>query len=101
MYRFTLSLSDYLDQYSDNRSKQHNNCPICYDDVCTLTDCGEDLKHMLRCYREDLVVRTIALYEKKYGELPELTESFIDCVNMCVTQEMVSYCESGQTLFDL
>ena len=56
---------------------------------------------MLRCYREDLVVRTVTLYEKKYGELPELTESFIDCVNMRVTQEMVSYCESGQTLFDL
>jgi hypothetical protein len=101
MYRFTLSLSDYLEQYSSNRSDQNNHCPVCYEPTCTIEHVDQDLKHILRCYREDLVIRTIAEYELKYGELPSITQEFVARVNDRVTQEMVNYYKSGQTLFGL
>lgn len=97
--RFTLSLSDYIDQYTNNKFDQDNHCPICYEQCMTM-DTQSDMKHMLLCYKEELMLRTIQQYVDEYGRFPELNEGFIERVLEHVTHEMARYCESRQTRSD-
>lgn len=100
MYRFTLSLADYLSQYVDDKQTEHNNCPICYENVMSMKDTSHDVKHIIDCYREDLVLRTMVEYHKQYDRLPELSDEFIDCVDVKIQQELSRYYESNRKLFD-
>jgi hypothetical protein len=93
--RFTLSLSDYIDQYTQNKTDSDTHCPICYDQ-CMSMDTKIDMKHMLNCYKEELMLRTIQQYVDEFGCFPELDDGFINKVLQLVTVEMARYCESHQ-----
>ena len=97
--RFTLSLSDYFDQYALNRSDKITNCPVCYD-TCMTLQIEQDLRHLLMCYKEDLLLRTVTEYHLRYGDTPVVTPQFVDRVAERVAHELARYCESHQKLFD-
>jgi hypothetical protein len=98
--RFTLSLSDYMDQYISNNTREDNHCPICYERVCGV-DIGSDLKHMLDCYKEDVILNVIVEYQRRFGEAPAMTSQFVERVEKQVASELASYCESHRKIFDL
>lgn len=98
--KFTLSLSDYMDQYASNRSVKDNHCPICYECECN-GEVAHDLKHVLDCYKEDVILNVIMEYQRKYGEPPAVTSQFVERVEKQVARELASYCESRRKIFDL
>lgn len=97
--RFTLSLSDYMDQYVSNRSSKDDHCPICYERVCA-GEINHDLKHVLECYKQDVILNVIVEYRRKYGEAPTVTSQFVERVEKQVARELASYCESRRKIFD-
>jgi hypothetical protein len=98
--KFTLSLSDYIDQYQTNTADQQDHCPVCYERLLQ-HDVSVDLRHILKCYKEDLLLHVILQYRQQYNESPEVTSEFVDQVDIRVAQELANYCESHQKLIDL
>lgn len=95
MIRFNLTLCDYLEQYITNKNNDEPYCPICYD-TCMQWNRSKDIKHILDCYKEQMVVNVLKLYFDEFQEYPEITESFIDEVWQRVEVEMVNYCSKYQ-----
>ena len=95
--KFTLSLHDYLDQYTVNRSEHSTHCPVCYEQVLTM-DMSDDVKHVFGCYKEELLLRLIVQFRKQHGHLPEIDIEFINIIDEHVTQQLINYCESYRNL---
>ena len=93
--QFTLSLSDYIDQYITNLSCNSYHCPICYEQVLE-HDRAKDMEHLVECYRTHLLEIQLREYYDKHGEYPEITVDLVlDLVDK-VQQEMVQYCATNQ-----
>lgn len=99
--KFTLSLFDYIQQYTDNQSNGVNNCPVCYERVIT-NNTRDNMTHILECYKEDLLMQMLNRYKKQHNELPghELLH-MVDLVQNRVKQEMLNYCVSNRSGSDL
>lgn len=93
--KFTLSLSDYIDQYTTNKSLKDNTCPICYEQ-CLYLDTKPDLKHVIDCYKEDMLLNVIQRYRIEHGDTPKLSHHFVDLVLKRVADELFNYCETHQ-----
>jgi len=93
--KFTLGLSDYMDQYTINESKEDPHCPVCYEQLLTF-DLKSDVMHVITCYKESVLLDTIHEYHNKTGEYPALTGEFIDQVLSRVATELADYCVSHQ-----
>jgi hypothetical protein len=93
--KFTLSLSDYIDQYTTNKTHGDNTCPICYEQ-CLYLDTKPDLKHVIDCYKEDMLLNVIQQYRNQHGDTPKLSHDFIDIVLKRVADELFNYCETHQ-----
>ena len=95
--KFTLPLSDYIDQYTTNKSAGDNTCPVCYEQ-CLYLDIKPDMKHLVDCYKEDMLRNVIQQYRNKYGDTPSISHHFVDQVIKRVADELFSYCETHQKL---
>ena len=84
--KFTLSLRDYIDQYITNLENGDNHCPVCYEQV--MNDDDKDITHLIDCYKEQLITYVLASYHDKYGDIPEVTDEFMQTLNTRVWQEM-------------
>lgn len=94
--RFTLSLHDYIDQYTINKQQQDTHCPVCYHEVMQ-HNTREDMSHILECYKEQLLLDMLRVYKTKHGELPgDHLLHMVDTVQNRVRTEMIKYCESHQ-----
>lgn len=95
--KFTLSLHDYLDQYTLNKTQEHVHCPVCYESIMTF-DLSSDVKHLFQCYKEELLLRRIVTHKKQHGCLPEIDVEYINKIDEEVTRQLLAYCESYQKL---
>lgn len=83
--KFTLSLSDYVQQYKRNLKQQDTHCPVCYERVMSLTR-HEDLDHILDCYQEQLVERIVTTYRETHGHAMRVTPESLRQVVQFVTE---------------
>ena len=88
--RFTLRLSDYLEQYVINTNTLTDHCPICYDKILTFNK-EIDIEHMVTCYKIQLLELQLQSHFEDHGEYPVLTESYIMELNDRIESEMSSY----------
>ena len=89
--RFTLSLSDYIDQYISNVDSGSFCCPVCYDTVLEHNK-ATDLEHIVECYRAQLLELEMIDHFNVYGEYPELSPGLIVSLIEKVQRELESYC---------
>lgn len=93
--QFTLSLSDYIDQYITNISNNSMFCPVCYEEVLELNR-TTDMEHLVECYRIQLLDTRLREHFDKHGEFPEITANLILDLVDTVRREMEQYCIMNQ-----
>ena len=93
--RFTLSLSDYIDQYITNYESGSHCCPVCYDDVLEHNRVT-DLEHIVECYRAQLLELLLVEHYEREGEFPPLTSDMITSLIDKVHKEVENYCYPTQ-----
>lgn len=86
--RFTLKLTDYIDQYKQNLKDKVNNCPVCY--MLEINgDTRSDVRHILECYKSQVIELTLISYFDSNGFYPELDDLFIDSISQRVEREIL------------
>ena len=93
--RFTLSLSDYIDQYITNLSRDNYHCPVCYEESMEHNR-TKDMEHLVECYRVQLLELRFQEYFNKHGDYPRMTAAMILEVVDSVQREMEQYCLMNQ-----
>jgi hypothetical protein len=88
--KFTLSLHDYMNQYMTNMEQQSMCCPVCYECVMC-DDSHKDMLHMIECYKDEIITRVLIEYHDTHGELPVLSDEFMDMMESRVMDEMNRY----------
>lgn len=87
MVKFTLKLSDYLDQYQHNIEDDNNNCPVCYSEEC-IGDIEHDVSHILDCYKNQAIELELLHHMDKNGEVPDIDELFIETISNKIDNEI-------------
>lgn len=90
--QFTLSLSDYIDQYLTNLEQDSTHCPVCYEQVLEHGKI-QDMEHIIECYRTQLLERYLREHLAKHGEFPELTTDTVTQLMNQVEREMIKLCK--------
>ena len=88
--RFTLTLSDYVDQYIANQDNDQMHCPVCYEQEMT-GDKKKDILQLIECYKLQLVEQRLRLLYLEHGYIPKLTDQFMEQVMESVDQELLDY----------
>lgn len=88
--KFTLSLTDYLEQYITNMDTGSKHCPVCYEQVLEHNK-HKDIEHILECYKLQLLELHIMDTLKKTGDVPPLTDELIDNLDYQVSREINNY----------
>lgn len=87
MVKFTLKLSDYLDQYQQNVDEDLCYCPVCYQQECT-GNIEEDVAHIIDCYKNQAIELEILHHMDKTGDIPDIDELFVENINRSVEDEI-------------
>lgn len=87
MVKFTLKLSDYLDQYQHNMENESNNCPVCYSEEC-IGDINQDVAHILSCYKNQAIELELIHHMDKTGEVPDIDELFVETISRRIDDEI-------------
>ena len=87
MVKFTLKLSDYLDQYQYNMENDIDNCPVCYSCECT-GNVEQDITHILDCYKNQAIELEILHHMDKTGDIPDIDELFVENVSRRIDEEI-------------
>ena len=87
MVKFTLKLSDYLDQYQHNIQNDVDNCPVCYSAECT-GNVEQDVAHILDCYKNQTIELEILHHMDKTGDVPDIDEMFIESISRRIDEEI-------------
>ena len=90
--QFTLSLSDYIDQYLINLEQDSTHCPVCYEQVLEHNKI-QDMEHIIECYKTQLLETFLRDYLIKHGEFPELTGELVSRLIEQVEREMLKLCK--------
>lgn len=87
MFKFTLKLSDYLDQYQHNIKSDISNCPVCYSEEC-IGDIEHDVSHIIDCYKNQAIELELLFHMDKTGDVPDIDELFIENVSNKIDDEI-------------
>lgn len=88
--KFTLSLTDYIEQYVHNVEHDVKHCPVCYEQVLEHNK-QKDIEHILDCYKLQLLEIHIMDTLEKTGDVPPLTDDLIDMLADRVSREVNNY----------
>ena len=88
--KFTLSLTDYIEQYVRNVEQDVKHCPVCYEQVLEHSK-HKDIEHILDCYKLQLLELHIMDTLEKTGDVPPLTDELIDMLADQVSREVNNY----------
>ncbi len=90
--QFTLSLSDYIDQYLINLEQDSTHCPVCYEQILEHNKI-QDMEHMIECYKTQLLEIYLRDHLIEHGEFPDLTRGVVVQLIEQVEQEMLKLCK--------
>jgi hypothetical protein len=86
--KFTLKLTDYLDQYKINKDEDCLNCPVCYNEEIT-GDIEDDVTHIIGCYKDQEIELRLLDHMNKTGEFPEIDEFWVDGIIQSIELEII------------
>lgn len=90
--KFTLNLTDYLEQYLTNDKNREPYCPVCYD-KCMSFEHKSDIEHIIDCYKEQMIMDKMSKIIESTGKIPAIDAKFVHDINKMIEQEMMKYYE--------